>query len=80
MPRVGINDQLRIWNTVRQIGRVHSGNHDVVITVYDQRGYLDAAEILWLLPAPGVNRLQLPHEGARRWIFVSIFLTLLQAI
>ncbi|MNF07179.1 hypothetical protein D3C80_2073040 [compost metagenome] len=57
MTRVGVNNPLRIWNAVRQLNRVHSGNHDVVIAVYNQRGYLDPAEILRLLPAPGLNRL-----------------------
>ena len=41
MTGIGVDNQLRSRYSLRQIEGIHGGNHDVMISIYDQRRLAD---------------------------------------
>ena len=69
---VGVDDQLRVRQALRQVDRVAGGDHPVALAVGDQRGLVDDRQVGGRLLAPAVDGLELGDVGPQRDPLVAV--------
>src|SRR5438477_6746043 len=81
MSGVRIEDELGMWQTSSQVGRIAAGHHSIVLTVCDQDRVLNARQVGRFLTSPSMDSLELSterDEGNRLIAMVRPFLQSLQ--
>src|SRR5436190_8723754 len=81
MSGVRIEDELGMWQTSSQVGRITAGYHSIVITVCDQNRLLNVRQVGRFGKPPGMDSLEVSTErgnGNRCIAIVPPFLQSLQ--
>src|SRR5207244_646813 len=77
---VTIEDELGMWQTSRQVGRITAGHHAIVLTVDDQDRLLNAGQVGRFLTPPRMDGLELSTERAEGHRSIAIVRPFLQSL
>src|SRR5258708_5513157 len=77
---VTIEDELGMWQTSSQVGRITARHHSIVVTVCYQDWLLNARQVRRFLKTPGMDSLELSTERGDGNRFIAIILTFLQSL